>query len=465
MSETSETPTHRRRSWPWAILALLLATAVWHVVDFPNDIDSEFPQVVRPTFSPWPPPSIRLAEPGDTIDRIGLYGSAAALVLAAWGWTRSRWLTGESGLWPAAAALALAANWHAATPGPTLDGWHGLGWRALFDSSAPASLRIGLVVAALALTGIVLLTLLRSYRRRADLWRLGRERSMLGLLGVALGFALLRQIEVPGIGPPGYWPRWAFAIGMAAFALVLVRALPTPPRGWRRPALLAAAGAAWCSLAVVGVDLTWYHRPLNRLRTVAPGRIYLSAMPTYRGLEVAQKRHKFKTIINLFPEDTPLRSPYFPEEVRFAREHNINYVRSPVGVAEADAFLDRTLALAQDPNAWPILVHCHGCMDRAPAWMGIYRFVVQGKPLDAILREIEGHRGYRPKASVTILYNRVLRRLAPEQHADDPTAQRLLQCAEGTTDPFEADLERELAGADPSSRYRVSRANKATRRP
>ncbi|MEO6809896.1 MAG: protein tyrosine phosphatase [Isosphaeraceae bacterium] len=465
MSETSETPTPRRRPWPWVVLALLLGTAVWHVVDFPTDIDGEYPKVVRPTFSAWPPPSIRLAEPGDTIDRIGLYGSSAALVLAAWGWMRGRWLNGGSRLWPAAAALALAATWHAATPGPTLDGWHGLGWRALFDASAPPTLRVGLAAVAMVLTGVVLATLIRSFGRRAVLWRLGRDRGMLGLLGLALGLVVLRQIEVPGIGPPGYWPRWGFAIGMAAFALALVRALPTPVKGWRRPALLATAVAAWCALAVIGVDLTWYHRPLKRLRTVAPGRIYLSAMPTYRGLEVAQRRHQFKTIINLFPEDTPLRSRYFPEELRFAREHNIHYVRSPNGVARADAFLDKTLALARDPNAWPILVHCHGCMDRAPAWMGIYRFVVQGVPLDAILREIEGHRGYRPKASVTILYNRVLRRLAPEQHADDPTAQHLLQCAEGTTDPFETDLEQELAGADPGSRFRVSRANKATRRP
>ncbi len=53
----------------------------------------------------------------------------------------------------------------------------------------------------------------------------------------------------------------------------------------------------------------------------------------------------------------------------------------------------QTLALAQDPSAWPILVHCHGCMDRSPAWMGIYRFVVQGRPLLEVMQEIERHRG------------------------------------------------------------------------
>ena len=74
-------------------------------------------------------------------------------------------------------------------------------------------------------------------------------------------------------------------------------------------------------------------------------------------------------------------------------------------------------------------------MDRSPAWMGLYRFVVQGWPLADALREIERHRGLRPKASVTLLYNRVLPRLAPERSALDPTVPFLRECAAGTADP------------------------------
>ncbi len=67
--------------------------------------------------------------------------------------------------------------------------------------------------------------------------------------------------------------------------------------------------------------------------------------------------------------------------------------------------------------------------------MGLYRFVVQGWPLADALREIERHRGLRPKASVTLLYNRVLPRLAPERSALDPTVPVLRDCAAGTADP------------------------------
>ena len=184
--------------------------------------------------------------------------------------------------------------------------------------------------------------------------------------------------------------------------------------------------------------MTWYHRPLARLKVVVPDRIYISAMPTRRGLEVAQERRHFRTIINLFPEETAQRSPILGDELKFAREHGIRYVGSPSdpSPAASDAFLNQTLALAQDPSAWPILVHCHGCMDRSPAWMGIYRFVVQGRPLLEVMQEIERHRGYRPKASVILLYNRVLPPRARERYQADPTAAILRQCAAGTFDPM-----------------------------
>ncbi len=236
----------------------------------------------------------------------------------------------------------------------------------------------------------------------------------------------------------GYWPRWSFLIGLMAFDLALLKAIPKPPAPSRlRVATsLSLSTLVWFVLVAGGVGLTWYHRPLSRLRTVEPGKIYISAMPTKRGLEVAQQRHHFKTIINLFPEDTPLRHPLLPRRASGSPRRTASSTSAVLRMKKAPANSSiRPWRLAQDPNAWPILVHCHGCMDRTPAWMGIYRFIVQGKPLDEILTEIEGHRGYRSKASVTLLYNRVLAPRAPERYAADPTAKLLRECAEGTVDP------------------------------
>ena len=74
-----------RQLRPWLILALAVWPAVWHVLDFPEDRDDEYPGVQRPTFSRLPPPAYRLAEPGDTIDRIAIYTSSLAIVLAVTG--------------------------------------------------------------------------------------------------------------------------------------------------------------------------------------------------------------------------------------------------------------------------------------------------------------------------------------------------------------------------------------------
>jgi protein tyrosine phosphatase (PTP) superfamily phosphohydrolase (DUF442 family) len=329
----------------------------------------------------------------------------------------------------------------------------------MFDPAAPSGLRIALAAAALALAATVCTPVVAQRKSLAERWTSGRALGASKLLVAAAVLVLLRQIEIPGVEPVGYWPRWAQVFGLIAFDLALVLAMPAHhrPARLRRIGYLAAGTGAWFVLVAGGIGLTWYHRPLERLHTVVPGRIYISAMPTSRGLAVAQARHHFKTIINLFPENTAQRSPRLPEELAFARAHGIRYVGSPSDEAAASTFLDQTLELAQDPKAWPILVHCHGCMDRSPAWMGIYRFVVQGRPLDEILREIEWHRGYRPKASVTLLYTRVLPPRAPERYASDPTAALLRRCIIGARESRDARPASSVGRANPSDPPRVSR--------
>ncbi|HEV3167771.1 MAG TPA: protein tyrosine phosphatase [Isosphaeraceae bacterium] len=452
------------KRWPWILLALAVGLAVWHDVDYPDDIDMEFPKVVRPTFCRRPPPAYRLAEPGDTLDRVGMYASAAGIVLALAGMLRRARSGQDTALWPAALGGALAAFWYTATPGPSLDGWYGWGWRAILDPTAPPTLQLGLAASAAALAALVVGAALATRDRWKTLWQRGVDRNCLGLLIVAAVLVALRQVEIPGVEPAGYWPRWSMAWGMLAFDFALLRALPPRPSrcGWFCAKLVG--GCIWAGLVALGLGLIWYHRPIDRLRAVEPGKIYISAMPTTCGLSLAYERHRFRTIINLFPEDTAYRSSLLPDELRFASEHGIRYEGNTSSVAESEAFIDRTLALAQDPNAWPILVHCHACMDRTPAWMGLYRFLVEGRPLDEIMREIERHRGLRPKASVLLLYNRVLASRAPEQYERDPTSPLIRKCTEGTLDPYLQALQEAARGANPASPQRVSSRGRAAPR-
>jgi hypothetical protein len=444
------------RAWAWAVLASIGALALWQLTSFERETDSEYPAVVRPTFSSHPPAAYRLAEPGDTLDKAALYVAAAGMVVCGLGYiTTVR--AGKSGLWPAGFAVMLGFAWNAATPWPTFDGWPGWNVRAAFDAQTPLITRCFL---GLGVGGLLTLALSSFWRERNRLtrhWRFAREHDCAPLLVVSALLLGVRILLFPDPEPLGYWPRWAAIAGLLALNFVACRCCfakrvrpssvnagarveketyASPPRlriarTIRRVLTPLCCLALWAALVVAGRTAIWYHRPLDRLRTVVPGRIYISAMPTRSGLEIAQSRHHFKTIINVFNENTPQRSPRLPDELRFVRERNLNYVASPGDPELAEGFLDETLRLSQDPSAWPILVHCHGCMDRSPAWMGIYRFLVQKRPLIEILREIEGHRGLRPKAMVTLLYNRVLTERAPDRYSTDPVGRELLRNAQG----------------------------------
>ncbi len=454
--DPSTAAQHLVRFWPWFLLALLAVPPIWLAVRFPDDIDPEFPRVVRPNFSSHPPPAYRLAEPGDTIDRVGIYVSSLAFVLAVIGSTRYR-----PKPWVAAAALAGAAFWYAANPWPTFDGWHGIAWASMLDPATPPGVRLALATGALTLAWMVIHGLGWRPAGWLTLWRDARRQDVAGLFVVAAVLTIARIARVPDVEPFGYWPRWAFVWALVAFCAALVRLQPIRHEARPRRALLLRVGCGisiWFVWVAAGIELTWFHRPIDRLRAVVPGKIYMCAMPTARGLEIAQNRHHFKTIINLFPEDTPYRSPILPDELRFAREHGVSYHGSPAEVSASNAFLDETLRLSQDPAAWPILVHCHACMDRTPAWVGIYKFVIEGRPLAEVFQFMERHRGYRPKATVTLLYNRVLPRLAPERLMHDPTSALLSRCAEGTTDPYYEQVQAELSKMNPDAPEGVSSA-------
>ena len=435
--------------WHWLVLVCLGAVAVWQYLAFDGGTDYEYPKVARSTYNPHPPAVYRLAEPGDTLDRAALYAAACGFVASLCGWFFSVRRNRQSALWPVASALFLAAGWHAATPWPTVDHWHGWNWYSLTDPTLPGTVRVSLMATAAALTVWSIAWTLACRPRWSHYLAVARRHGSLPLFALGgLGVAW-RMARLPDGEPAGYWSGWAFGMGLIAIGLGLLREVPGwPSHTWKVGVLWAGWVTASIALCVGGRLLIWYHRPLERLHPVVPGAIYISAMPSYRGLEIAHQRHGFRTIINVFNENTPLRSPRLDEELRFVQEHGIRYLAAPADTTRSDEFLDETLRIAQDPSAWPILVHCHGCMDRSPCWMGIYRFVVQGRPLREIVQEIEAHRGVRPKAVVTLLYNRVLARRAPQRFATDPTAQEFLRNARESEDPFVAEYA--APGAEPT---------------
>ena len=362
------------------------------------------------------------------------------------GWRRSGWRWRRSGTRPRPDRPSTAGTAWAGVPS--------------FDPEAPAVLRISLASAALGLASLVAVSLWIARRGRFDEeCSLAKPGSGCRSWSPHSSWPRRRQFEIPGVEPVGYWPRWAWVWGLAAFDLALIRAMP--PLGER--SRLAACGgalggaAAWSALVAGGIWLTWYHRPLERLRVVEPGRIFISAMPTPRGLEVAHGRHRFKTIINLFPEKPPLRHPLHPDEVRFAREHGIRYVESPGGrglvrrVPRRDPAPGTRPRRLADPGPLPRLHGPHARLDghlplrRPGAPAG--RDPPGDRAASRVSAQGVGHAALQPGPAPR----------APERYAADPTASLLRACAEGTRDPYEDQLRAEARARTPRPR-RVSLA-------
>lgn len=418
----------------WAAIlltVLVLSVAIWHVLDYSNEFDPEYPGLQRDHFSDYAPFAYRIAEPGDTLDLIALYLSAIGfgLILAHRFALASMSKPASKTPDVLIAGLLAMGFWTGSAPEPPADGWHGLSYQAIGRAGTPALVRCLLSLFAMAIVLAVLAPIMKKgrllYRETTPIWR------ALALISVVC--AVWRIAGLPDPEPWGYWPRWAMIVSLVIADVALANRLVTTgqladlPR--KSKAMRAfAVGLSVFAIVQGGFYVHWLHWPIPRLKVVVPGRIYASAMPPPSGLALAYSRHRFKTIINLFNEDTPQRHRDYLAEVDFAAKHGIRYVRADASSQGVD-FVRKTLEIARDPDNWPVLVHCHGNMDRTPAWVGIYRFIDLGWSMRDVLAAIERHRGYRPKGGVTVLYDEVLPVLAPDLWEQDPQACQLAEYA------------------------------------
>ena len=415
--------------------SLLAIVAIWHALDFSHDFDPEYPGLNRDHYSSYAPFAYRLAEPGDTLDLVVLYMSAAGIGLSAILFMRRDLQhidSAEVSIRTTIIGFCLAGLWIGSAPDPTPDGWHGLAWQAITRVSTPLATRGALGILAILILTLIIYPISRHsrvlYRKASPGWR---------ALSVLAGLGLCCRIAGwPDPEPWGYWPRWAMIVTQSIILSALITRISELPQlsesNHRKISRRMAFSTAGLILILIqaGFYIHWLHWPIPRFKVVIPGQLYVSAMPPPTGLALANERHHFKTIINLFNEDTPQRHPNFPKEVAYAESHGIRYIRAQ-GKTYGSVYVQSTLDEVRKPENWPVLVHCHGNMDRTPAWLGMYRFIDQGWKLADILAAIERHRGYRPKGGTTILYNDVLPALAPDRWASDPVAKRLVANANG----------------------------------
>ena len=143
----------------------------------------------------------------------------------------------------------------------------------------------------------------------------------------------------------------------------------------------------------------------KRLREVDPGRVYRSGEMTAAGFADAVARYKIRTILNLqddYPDPDVTRSFWnwnTVKETELCRQLGVRYVlikpdlifrrRVPVErPAAVDAFLD----LMDDPDAYPVLIHCKAGLHRTGCLTAVYRMEYQGWSPDRAYDELRGAR-------------------------------------------------------------------------
>src|SRR6266851_5826214 len=135
----------------------------------------------------------------------------------------------------------------------------------------------------------------------------------------------------------------------------------------------------------------WEYTHSKRLRVVTADRVYRSGQMTASGFEEAVDRYQIRTIINLQDEftDPDIALGYFTrqtiKESELCRQLGVRYVflgpdlisRKRVPHDRPPA-IDRFLALMDDLETYPVLLHCRAGLHRTGVMVAVYRMEYQG---------------------------------------------------------------------------------------
>ncbi len=147
----------------------------------------------------------------------------------------------------------------------------------------------------------------------------------------------------------------------------------------------------------------WEHK--KRLREVTAGRLYRSGQMTAAGFREAIREYGIKCIVNLQNEDEGGRdltkswidSARLPE-AELCKEMGIRYIQLapdlvPRSVAPGvrPAVIEEMLSAYDDPNNFPMLIHCKAGLHRTGILAAIFRMEYEGWTPDQAYRELAQH--------------------------------------------------------------------------
>jgi tyrosine-protein phosphatase SIW14 len=169
-----------------------------------------------------------------------------------------------------------------------------------------------------------------------------------------------------------------------------------------RWALAAGVAAIVVISPIVCFRATYNHS--KRLRVIVPGRVYRSGQLTAAGFADAVKRYGIRTILNLqddFP-DPNLRKHFWTsrtvKESTVCRKLGVRFLTiAPDLIPRAwvpeqrPRAIDEFLEVMDNPENYPILIHCKAGLHRTGILAAVYRMEYQGWTREDAFRELRDH--------------------------------------------------------------------------
>jgi len=166
------------------------------------------------------------------------------------------------------------------------------------------------------------------------------------------------------------------------------------PHSQPNPGANRIGGFAWVALAIVltgtGVALGIHQyaesRVWERFDTVKPGVLYRSGQLSTAQLRDAIDHYGIRTVVNFQVRDRTL-----VEEEKLVQGMGLKFVNLPMpgdGFGEESQFR-QFLALMDDPENRPVLIHCAAGTCRTGAAVALYRFERDGWSIDDVSDEMK----------------------------------------------------------------------------
>lgn len=150
---------------------------------------------------------------------------------------------------------------------------------------------------------------------------------------------------------------------------------------------------ALLTIAVIALPVGYYrygYTQLKRVRVVTEGKMYRCGQLTKEGFKDTFARLGIRTLINLQDEDPNPSLGQGLSEAELCKQLGVNYVYLPPQLVQEGepVTIEKFLAVCDDKNAYPIMLHCKAGLHRTGTMAAFYRIEYEGWTPQAAMREL-----------------------------------------------------------------------------